>query len=83
MERSDATLCHLFKWHTSDSQTTPSTHFTDSIDDAVGHVVVLTIQTTLGLGGRASDVEDAGGQVLVADLDLVSVGHGWFPCRCP
>jgi hypothetical protein len=37
---------------------------------------MLTVKTTHGLGGRTSDVEDAGGQIFVADADLVSVGHG-------
>ena len=40
---------------------------------------MLTVESTHGLGSRTCDVEDAGGQVFVADADLVSVGHGWSP----
>ena len=39
----------------------------------VHNVVMLTVQSTHGLGSRTSDVEDAGGQVFVADADLVGV----------
>ena len=72
-------MCNFCEWHTLDGETTPPTHFADSIDNLVHHVIVLTVQSTHGLGSRTSDVEDAGGQVFVADADLVGVGHGWFP----
>ena len=79
MGGSERPLCHLIKRYTLDFETLPPTDLTDTINHLIHHIVVLTVQTTDALGGRASDVEDARGIVAVVDGDFVSVPH--WGCR--